>query len=138
MCDSANHLAAANAHSHLHPHTIIELPTDRHLPQHILRASIDAIEDPGTRSLNQDSGNANGATKQCTTCLTATSYSSVSYADHGDIRRSTVRFPTVGANLGISVELAMTTPTTTTPSVVWTSRLLDEARDINRGVMSQP
>ncbi len=46
MHDSANHLAATNAYSHLHPHTIINLPTDGHLPQHILRAGIEAIEDP--------------------------------------------------------------------------------------------
>ncbi len=46
MHDSANHLATTNTHSRLHPHTIIELPTDRHLPQHILRAGMDAIEDP--------------------------------------------------------------------------------------------
>ncbi len=46
MHNSANHLTAANAYSCLHPHTIINLPMDRHLPQHILRAGIDAIEDP--------------------------------------------------------------------------------------------
>ncbi len=46
MRDSANHLATTNAYSHLHPCMIIDLPTDGHLPQHILQAGIDAIEDP--------------------------------------------------------------------------------------------
>ncbi len=46
MHDSTNHLAAANAYSHLHPHTIINLPTNGHLPQHILQAGVDAIKDP--------------------------------------------------------------------------------------------
>src|SRR6266481_5753924 len=32
MHDSTNHLAAANAHNHLHPHTIVDLPTNGHLP----------------------------------------------------------------------------------------------------------
>ncbi len=36
MRDSTNHLATTNAYSHLHPRTIIDLPTDGHLPQHIL------------------------------------------------------------------------------------------------------
>jgi len=36
MHNSTNHLAAANAHSCLYPCTIIELPMDRYLPQHIL------------------------------------------------------------------------------------------------------
>jgi len=46
MHNSANHLTAANTYSYLHPRTIIDLPMDRHIPQHILRAGIDAIEDP--------------------------------------------------------------------------------------------
>src|SRR6266403_387200 len=46
MHDSANHLAATNTYSHLHPCTIIDLPTDGHLPQHILRASVNTIKDP--------------------------------------------------------------------------------------------
>jgi len=46
MHDSANHLAAANTYSRLHPCTIINLSMDGHLPQHILRAGVEAIEDP--------------------------------------------------------------------------------------------
>ncbi len=46
MWDSTNHLATTNTHSCLHPCTIIELLMDGHLPQHILRADVDAIEDP--------------------------------------------------------------------------------------------
>src|SRR6266478_642760 len=91
----------------------------------------------GTKSPNQGSGNANGVGKSPMTPLIATSYGNVYCASCGDTTRLIARSPTVNAKQDKSVELVMTTPTTTTPFVVQTLRPSDEARDVNRGVMSQ-
>jgi len=90
----------------------------------------------GTKSPNRDWGNASGVKKSPTTHWTATSYGNVYYAARGDITRSTAKFHTADAKLDESVGLATTIPTTTTLSVMQTSKPLDKARDINRGVMS--
>jgi|SRR6266478_455686 len=91
----------------------------------------------GTRSQSPDSGNVNGATKQHMTPSTATTSNNVSYATHGDTMKSIAKPPTATAKPDASVELATTTPTSTTLSATQTSKPLDEARDVNRGVMSQ-
>jgi len=51
--------------------------------------------------------------------------------------RLTAKFPITTARLDRSVELEMTTPTITAPFIVLMSKLLDEAKDVNKGVMSR-
>src|SRR6266404_689313 len=73
-------------------------------PNTSLEPALMPLKTHGIKNPSQDLDNASGVERPLMTPLTATSYSSVSFAVHGDIMRLTARSPIVDAKPGISVE----------------------------------